>query len=232
MMTATEIEAIVRSVLQRTLDSDIASVLTMEKSANAAIIDSNLVTLASLPSKLDGIAELHIATHAVVTPSVVDLLRGKKIRIVRGKQQPKPDLGPKGEKSDKPTSAELSSPTMQRLLIVGNAPWISGLKAPLCPKQTKLVETTADDSSNLRLIAEGLRHGHQAAVLIASAVHASCWQAARDDRLRPVVVHDWSEGREILNEVPTNLMILCRRRWNAPATANLVRTFVEHLKKT
>ncbi len=66
--------------------------------------------------------------------------------------------------------------------------------------------------------------------MIASSPHAACWQAARDDKLRPVVVHDWLESKRILTEVPTNLMILDGRRWNVPSTANLIQSFLKHLQ--
>jgi hypothetical protein len=88
-----------------------------------------------------------------------------------------------------------------------------------------------DDASALRSAASGLREGYRAAVVVAAAPHALCWQAARDEKLRPAVVGDWSQWPEIVAQVPANLLLLSSQRWNAASTANLIRHFTKHLKK-
>jgi hypothetical protein len=94
MTTTTEIEAIVRRVLQGMLASGAAqsavlasptlSIAVSKKPANTVAISDVLITLSSIPKNLDGITELRIAKKSVVTPSVRDFLKSKNIRVLRG----------------------------------------------------------------------------------------------------------------------------------------------------
>lgn len=249
MMTAAEIENVVRSVLQRVLAGEAAPASTIPNSlslvapasgtgtggeghsvGNFIAIKQSLITLATLPASFEGVTELRIAEQAVVTPAVKDILRANKIAVVRGGAEIA-TASPVAETANRSTPTVAPS-RPQRIIIAGQALWYSSLRNPLCPKQTKLTEAGSDDATALRTIAAGLRDGHQAGVMIASSPHAACWQAARDDKLRPVVVHDWLESKRILAEVPANLMILDSRRWNVPSTANLIQSFLKHLETT
>ncbi len=60
---------------------------------------------------------------------------------------------------------------------------------------------SVDDSAALRSVAVGLRQAFRGAVIVGQSAHAIAWQAGRDDRLRPVVVTEWSELGETLREV-------------------------------
>jgi hypothetical protein len=242
MLSPEQIESIVRSVLQRMLAGDAAPipspgnaaslsktlVRSLEGTKTTSSLDlqsHSLITLACLPTSLDGFTEIRLADNAVVTPAVRDYLKSKSIQIARVGASKAESIFAK-----KDSATPVSRP--QRIIVAGNASWYQTLKSALCPKQTKLTDPSRDDASALRTIASGLRYGHQAGVMIAVSPHAACWQAARDDKLRPVVVHDWIECREILAELPANLLILSSRRWNSPATANAVRTFFEHLQSS
>ncbi len=251
-MTTTEVEAIVRRVLQGMLASGAApasvasqpaaSVIVEKKPVDYVAIADRLITLASIPSGLDGIAELRVSMKSVVTPAVRDLLKSKNIRVVRddlpthaGSQALADFVASSSTTSQLKSASTLGSvpdvqSPIQPILIAGQASWYSSLKRPLCPKATKLTDIATDDASALRTISTGLREGHKAGVLIAVSPHNVCWQAARDEKLRPIVVSDWSELNSILAEVPTNLLILSQRKWNAPSTINVIRAFSKHLR--
>jgi hypothetical protein len=108
---------------------------------------------------------------------------------------------------------------------------LTAISKQLCPRQAKVAEQSIDDTSALHQIASGLRIGHQAGVLIAKSPFAASWQAARDDKLRPVVVGQWSDLAVALKEVPTNLLILGVDRWNVASACNAARFLFEHLKR-
>jgi hypothetical protein len=248
MTTTTEIEAIVRRVLQGMLASgaapssvaspSAANTVAEKKPADYFAITDSLITLASIPTSLDGVAELRVSKKSVVTPSVRDLLKSKNIRVVRGDilsqsgSKALADFVSSSSASSLVKSASTlgSASPVQPILIAGQSSWYSSLKRPLCPKATKLTDLAADDASALRTIGAGLREGHKAGVLIAGSPHNVCWQAARDEKLRPIVVSDWSELNSILKEVPTNLLILSQSKWNAPSTINVIRVFSKHLR--
>ncbi len=254
MTTTTEIEAIVRRVLQGMLVSGAAqssvlnpkasSIAVSKKPANTVAIFDVLITLSSIPKNLDGITELRIAKKSVITPSVRDFLNSKNIRVLRG------DLNALSEpealadfvsssftssfRKSASTSGSASAGAIphpnQPILIAGQSAWYGLLKRPLCPKANKLTDPAMDDATALRTISAGLREGHKAGVLIATSAHNLCWQAARDEKLRPVVVSDWSELNSILKEVPANLLVLSQSKWNAPSTINVIRAFSKHLR--
>jgi hypothetical protein len=105
------------------------------------------------------------------------------------------------------------------------------IEKQMCPKQANVRTKLHDDTAALREIANGLRSGHQAGVLIAASPHAACWQAARDEKLRPAVVSQWSDLPAVLSEVPVNLLILSASKWNVPSICNASRHLFEHLKR-
>ena len=79
-MTEADIERIVQEVVRRLLS------LGMQVTANpqsTLTIDERVVSLATLQGKLEGIQQLQVEPKAVVTPSVRDELRQRKIELVR-----------------------------------------------------------------------------------------------------------------------------------------------------
>jgi hypothetical protein len=116
------------------------------------------------------------------------------------------------------------------LLVAGTPLWMSSIARQLCSKQAHVCPAAADDSTALRAVADGLRAGHQAGVAIVRSPHAICWQAARDDGLRPAVAPTWTELNEVLREVPVNVLILSSKTWNVPSVCNGIRRFFQHLQ--
>jgi hypothetical protein len=232
MTTSVEIEAIVRRVLAGMLAGGAPS---PAGSTNGAIdstsilrLHGKLITLASLPSSLAGVREVHVPTRAVVTPAVQDHLRSARIVLGRsGSSASSPNAD-----ATSATSNAVSLPSLQPLIVAGSASFMPTIKKTVCSRQAKTLQPSLDDASALGEAATGLRSGHRAAVIIGSSAHAIAWQAARDEKLRPVVVSQWSELAEAIAEVPTNLVILSTKYWNAPAASNVIRAFYKHVTQS
>ena len=170
-----------------------------------------------------GIQVLEIEPSAVLTPAARDYCKEWKIEVVRGQAIER-------KKGDGVETSKRVVASSQRLLVAGMPAWLPSIAKQLCEKQTKVCEKSPDDSSALRMIADGLRAGHQAGVAIVNAPHATCWQAARDDRLRPAVASSWSELNDVLRDVPVNVLILSAKTWNVPSACNAARRFFQHLQ--
>ncbi len=170
-----------------------------------------------------GIQVLEIEPSAVLTPAARDYCKEWKVEVMRGQAIER-------KKVDGVETSKKVAASSQRLLVAGTPAWMSSIAKQLCEKQTKVCEKSPDDSSALRMIADGLRAGHRAGVAIVNAPHATCWQAARDDRLRPAVVSNWSELNDVLREVPVNVLILSAKTWNVPSACNAARRFFQHLQ--
>lgn len=78
-ITDEEIERIVREVIRRLMSAGVR----IEKTDSTLKLESRLVTLATIEGQLEGIQQLVVLQKAVVTPSVRDELRDKKIELVR-----------------------------------------------------------------------------------------------------------------------------------------------------
>ncbi|MEZ6135077.1 MAG: hypothetical protein R3C53_09230 [Pirellulaceae bacterium] len=86
MVTASEIESIVRLVVQRLRESTSASAVNARLDAVPTEIlrlDEQLVTLEQLRDRLAGVRCVEVLRRAVVTPAVVDELRQRGIRLQR-----------------------------------------------------------------------------------------------------------------------------------------------------
>lgn len=248
MIETAEIETIVRKVLNRMLASDAprSSASLSSNVANSAEmlnLSHSLITMSSLPKSLDGIREIGIHGKAVVTPAVRDFLREAKISIVRSEGTkategtkasagPKASAGTKGTKRKKEGEGTTSSliSNVPPLIVCGSAAILPVIGRTICPKQAMVLSKSSDDATALRDAAVGLRNGHTAAVVIGEFAHAISWQASRDEKLRPVTLRHWSDLAETLAEVPTNLVILSSKHWNAPMSCNVIRSFYKHLR--
>lgn len=222
MPTPAEIETIVRKVLA-TLTADGTTVGNAVSNVPKLSVEDQVVSLQLLKNRLEGMKVLEIGKLAVLTPAARDHCVELKVEIRRIGETEK-------SKSDSPLLVAETSSRPQRLIVAGSPLWINSVAKQLCAKQANVCGSTADDASAMRTIADGLRAGHQAGLAIVSAPHAACWQAARDDRLRPAVVSTWTELNEVLREVPVNVLIVSARTWNVPSICNVARRFFQHLQ--
>ena len=79
-MTEAEIERIVQEVIRRLLS---LGVRVASSQPTSLAISDRVITLATIEGRLEGISQLVVQSKAVVTPSVKDELRQKKIELVR-----------------------------------------------------------------------------------------------------------------------------------------------------
>lgn len=86
-LTAEEIERIVQEVIRRLAAAEINNSNSNSKpqvqSQAALELEDQLVTLATIEGRLNGIQQLVVSPKAVVTPSVRDELRDKNVEFVR-----------------------------------------------------------------------------------------------------------------------------------------------------
>ena len=218
-----EIESIVRKVLSTLLAGDLAGSTPQSSSvvvSDELAIADHVVSASTLEGRLDGMKTLRLLKSAVITPAARDLCRQAKVAIVKGENI-----------ATSASTVSTSKVRPQRLIIAGSCHAMVAIEKQMCPKQANVRTKLHDDTAALREIANGLRNGHQAGVLIAASPHAACWQAARDEKLRPAVVSQWSDLPAVLSEVPVNLLILSASKWNVPSICNASRHLFEHLKR-
>ncbi len=79
-LTAVQIEYIIREVVRRLTEMNQATPAT---TGVELVLAERLVTLRDIEKRLAGIAKVSVGLRTVVTPSVRDLLRQKKIQLVR-----------------------------------------------------------------------------------------------------------------------------------------------------
>ena len=220
--SAVEIESIVRRVLAQLVDSaapkqsdttpsnnSIPSRSTESFNSNETKefhrIEGRIISIDSLKSAPKEIKSIRVGRKAIVTPAATDWLKERGINLIRN---------------------ELSLPQSNKLTplyVAGTPKWIAQLPKQVCPKQATIAPPSVDDSAAIFDTKGEVRKGRRLVVLVAEFAHATCWQAARDESLRPVVVSDWKTLQTILDEVPANLLILPSQAWPLHATANAIR---------
>jgi len=215
---------------------------TIPQSIDAMHLNVPVLSLDSLRSVPSGTKQITVSSTALVTPAAKDWLREKGIgwtRIIPTASSP--DTGRSSVLSNPsgPSTSVASSEFLQknstetppkRVLVTGSVLWLRTLEKQLCPKSSQIDQVQLDDASSLRAVAQAIRNGTPAAIAVVKAPHATLWQAARDEALRPSIVSQWSDLTEVLQEVPTNLLILSASRWNTAGTANIARKFIDHLR--
>ncbi len=228
--TASEIETIVRRVLSTLTAIGAQSHSETSVQSNRLSLTDQVISLQSIKNRLAGIQVLEVGRAAVLTPAAKDYCRELRVELVRVElvrvELVRSEIGEKSSMNSSPIA--LARP--QRLVVTGSANYMTSISKQLCSKQAAVIEKSADDATAMRTIAEKLRSGHQAGVAIVESPHAACWQAARDDRLRPAVIARWSDLDDVLREVPVNILVLSSKSWNIPSACNVARRFFQHLQ--
>ena len=212
------------------------------QSIDAMHLNAPVLSLDSLRSVPSGTKQITVSSTALVTPAAKDWLKEKGIgwtRIVPTASSPgtgksPASSNPSGLSTSVASSEILQENTMEtetkRVLVTGSVLWLRTLEKQLCPKSSQIDQVQFDDAASLRAVAQAIRNGAPAAIAVVKAPHATLWQAARDEALRPSIVSQWSDLAEVLQEVPTNLLILSASRWNTAGTANIARKFIDHIR--
>ena len=228
--TASEIETIVRRVLS-TLTA-IGAQSHSEKSvlSNRLSLTDQVISLQSLKNRLAGIQVLEVGRTAVLTPAAKDYCRELRVELDRVEIVRNEIVRNAIGETSSMNSSPIALARPQRLVVAGSTNYMTSISKQLCSKQAAVIDKSADDATAMRTIAEKLRTGHQAGVAIVESPHAACWQAARDDRLRPAVIAHWSDLDDVLREVPVNVLVLSSKSWNIPSACNVARRFFQHLQ--
>jgi hypothetical protein len=89
-VTADEIERIVRDVMSRLASERTAAAkpetdrkVEVATPANELVLEARVISLAEVQGRLSGMVRVSVAERAIVTPAVRDLLREKKVPLVR-----------------------------------------------------------------------------------------------------------------------------------------------------
>ena len=214
----------------------------MPQSIEAMHLNTPVLSLDSLRSVPSGTKQITVLSTALVTPAAKDWLKEKGIgwtRIAPTASSPVTGKSPVPSNPSGPSPSVASSEFLQknnmeteskRVLVTGSVLWLRTLEKQLCPKSSQIDQVQFDDAASLRAVSQAIRNGAPAAIAVVKAPHATLWQAARDEALRPSIVSQWSDLAEVLREVPTNLLILSASRWNTAGTANIARKFIEHIR--
>ena len=212
------------------------------QSIDAMHLNAPVLSLDSLRSVPSGTKQITVSSTALVTPAAKDWLKEKGIGWTRmvptasspGTGKSPAASNPSGLSTSIASSENLQKNTMEteskRVLVTGSVLWLRTLEKQLCPKSSQIDQVQFDDAASLRAVAQAIRNGAPAAIAVVKAPHATLWQAARDEALRPSIVSQWSDLTEVLQEVPTNLLILPASRWNVAGTANIARKFIDHIR--
>ena len=212
------------------------------QSIDAMHLNAPVLSLDSLRSVPSGTKQITVSSTALVTPAAKDWLKEKGIGWTRmvptasslGTGKSPVASNPSGLSTSVASSEILQKNTMEtetkRVLVTGSVLWLRTLEKQLCPKSSQIDQVQFDDAASLRAVAQAIRNGAPAAIAVVKAPHATLWQAARDEALRPSIVSQWSDLTEVLQEVPTNLLILPASRWNTAGTANIARKFIDHIR--
>jgi hypothetical protein len=214
----------------------------MPQSIEAMHLNTPVLSLDSLRSVPSGTKQITVSSTALVTPAAKDWLREKGIGWTRmvptasspGTGKSPVASNPSGVSTSVASSENLQKNTMEteskRVLVTGSVLWLRTLEKQLCSKSSQIDQVQFDDAASLRAVSQAIRNGAPAAIAVVKAPHATLWQAARDEALRPSIVSQWSDLTEVLQEVPTNLLILPASRWNTAGTANIARKFIDHIR--
>ena len=212
------------------------------QSIDAMHLNAPVLSLDSLRSVPSGTKQITVSSTALVTPAAKDWLKEKGIGWTRmvptasslGTGKSPVASNPSGLSTSVASSENLQKNIMEteskRVLVTGSVLWLRTLEKQLCPKSSQIDQVQFDDAASLRAVAQAIRNGAPAAIAVVKAPHATLWQAARDEALRPSIVSQWSDLTEVLQEVPTNLLILPASRWNTAGTANIARKFIDHIR--
>jgi len=189
----------------------------------AAVLSLDI--LRSLPKDTK---QLTLPVSTLVTPAAKDYLREKGIVWSRASDSERAGANPVSVSTPIAEKKEEITPA-KRMFVTGSVLWLRNLEKQLCPKATYVDQIQMDDASAIRSVAHAIRSGATSAIAIVKAPHATLWQAARDEALRPAIISQWSDLAEVFREVPTNMLIVPATRWNIAGSANIARKFLEHI---
>ena len=222
-LTATQIEDIVRVVVQR-LRAGVAAppvpatpivhplANIIQPAAGEIRVSDRVVTLESVKDILVDTQAIVVHPKAVVTPAVVDELRKRNIRLVR-------QLPIQSTQSKRPAP----------LLLVTTQELLPALSRRVCSQQATTI-SAQDAVSTASQIEQNLSDGNFGAIWCSATPFASVAATYGHTRLRAMQLTDLRDLPRAIDQAQPNLLILDCQTWTAPAIANLVRNWYRSLR--
>jgi hypothetical protein len=221
-LTATQIEDIVRVVVQRLRAGVVAPsvpmtpiqtpapIKTPESSSGDVHLSDRVITLESLQGQL-GAKTIVVHPKAVVTPAVKDLLRQQNIRLVR-------QLPTENAQATRPAP----------LLLVTNEAQHSAMSKRVCSQQATTI-AASNAASAVSAIDQHLANGSSGAVWCSDTPFASVAATFGHASLRAMQLFNLQDLPRAIEQAQPNVLILDCHTWNAPAIMNLVRNWYRSL---
>jgi hypothetical protein len=217
-LTATQIEDIVRVVVER-LRSGVAATVVQtpqpkvaEPTVGEVHLSERVITLESLKDKLSGAKSIVVHPKAVVTPAVKDTLRQQGIRLVR--QLP---------------SIASSSVRPAPLLLLASESHHSMLSKRVCSKQATSV-LAGELADAVLVIDQHLAEGKLGAVWCSPTPFACSAATYGNSRLRAVQLSELQDLPRAIEQAQPNVLIIDCHRWSPPSIANLVSNWYRSLR--
>ncbi|MGN6547137.1 MAG: hypothetical protein ACTHK7_18945 [Aureliella sp.] len=228
-LSTIDIEQIIRVVMERLaaagdLMEGVAEMAEPTGQSTELVIQDRVVTTHLVEAQLDGKRTLRIGHRAVVTPAVLDLLRAKRIELVREDRSSSPArlTGSAGSASaNKSGDASPASSVVAPVLVCGSAVWFNSLTRHLCPKQAGV--EGCEDSAAVQLIERHLALGGQQSVWLTSRPFAAAATAQRTTKAVAVQLGSLVDLAAALEQAQPQVLIVDAPRWTVAAIGNLVR---------
>lgn len=216
-MSAAEIEAIVRVVLQRVRalprgseggPAHIAGLPSTSPAAQSTSTSNDLkvqdqvVSLDCVAGRLEGISTLSVLAKAVITPAVHDELRSRKIVLQRLQPLSATSTALRGRSSN--------------LLCVAQAEWQSVLLPSV-----EFITATSNCSADTGRVAAHINSGGTAAIWCSKTPFAALRTASKNSALAPVQLHRLQDFARAHQEATPNLIILDSETWDSNRTLQL-----------
>jgi len=226
-ISSAELDQIVRVVMQRLavgreLVAGMEQMTGPQSDDAQLVIDDRLVTMQSVEVALAGKRSLRVHPKAIVTPAVLDLLRERKIQLVRGLQATRTPSSPTQLPATVANAVASSAARIPPVLVCGSAIWFESLPRHLCPQQA-VVESGEDAGVVTRARQHRLQGGRHTIWLTAKPFAAAAAVHQGSD-LVAIQLPSLLELAPALEQTQPQLMIIDASKWTVAAVGNLVRT--------
>lgn len=226
-ISSAEVDQIIRVVMQRLavgreLVEGIQQMTGPQSNATELAIDDRVVSLQSVAGLLAGKRSLRVHAKAIVTPAVLDLLREKKVALLRAVE---PARVPIGQSLPATAGNNVSSGSPGRpapVLVCGSAVWFESLKRHLCPKQARV--ESSEDTAVLGQARQHRATGGRVTLWLTPKPFAAAASIHQDTDLTAIQLPSLLELTAALEQTQPDLVIIDARGWTVAAVGNLVRT--------
>ncbi len=207
-LTHTQVEAIVRAVLQRLLSG--TSAAGVRDSAGVVRLDLRLVALEHLRDHWNALRILQVPVGCVLTPAVQDELRQRRVVLER--------FAPAAA-ADTPTG-----PIADKLLVLAAADQHAALTRQLAGNQAQLKSLAGDDTAaGLAELRQHLLDGDRRAVWCTPRPFAAMAQISSELKTTAIHLPALDDLPRAIEQAQPKLIVVDSTRWHAAAICQLVR---------